>query len=45
MNFMEIDNEIISMAILFIPAADSRRAFVSYRRQFVYKYWLTTSKD
>ena len=40
--FMEIDNEIISSAILF-PSADSRRVGVSYRQKYVHKYWLTAA--
>ena len=35
-NFVEIDNEIISMAIL-LPSADSRRVIVSYKRKYVHK--------
>ena len=34
--FVEIDHEIISMAIL-IPSAVSRRVVVSYRRKYVHK--------
>ena len=38
--FMEIDHEIISMAIL-LPSADSRRVFVSYKRKYApEKGWL-----
>ena len=35
-NFMEIDHEIISMAIL-LSSADSRRVVVSYLRKYVHK--------
>ena len=47
--FVEIDHEIISMAIL-LPSANSRRVIVSYKRKYVHKvlvkgmctkYWLT----
>ena len=34
--FVEIDHEIISMAIL-LPSADSRRIVVSYERNYVHK--------
>ena len=34
--FVEIDHEIISMAIL-LPFADSRRGVVSYKRKYVHK--------
>ena len=34
--FVEIDREIISMAIL-LPSADSRRVVVSYKQNYVYK--------
>ena len=34
--FVEIDHEIISMAIL-LPSADSRRVGVSYKRKYVNK--------
>ena len=34
--FMEIDHEIISMAIL-LPSADSRRVVVSYKLKYVHK--------
>ena len=34
--FLEIDHEIISMAIL-LPSADLRRVFVSYKRKYVRK--------
>ena len=34
--FVEIDHEIISMAIL-LPSADSRRVVVSYKRKYVHK--------
>ena len=34
--FVEIDHEIISMAIL-LPAADSRRVVVSYKGKYVHK--------
>ena len=34
--FMEIDNEIISTAILF-PSTDSKRVVVSYKRNYVYE--------
>ena len=40
--FVEIDHEIISMAIL-LPSADSRRVVVSYKQKYVMcmKYWFT----
>ena len=34
-NFVEIDHEIISIAILFL-SADSRRVVVCYKRKYVY---------
>ena len=34
--FVEIDREIISMAIL-LPTADSRRVVVSYKRKYVHE--------
>ena len=34
--FVEIDNEMISMAIL-LPSADSRRVVVSYKRKYVHR--------
>ena len=34
--FVEIEHEIISMAILF-PSADSRRVVVSYKRKYVHE--------
>ena len=34
--FMEIDHEIISMAIL-LPSADSRRVYVNYKRKNVHE--------
>ena len=34
--FVEIDNEIVSRAIL-LPSADSKRAVVSYKRKYVHK--------
>ena len=34
--FMEIDHEIISMAIL-LPSADSRRVVVSYKQKYVHE--------
>ena len=34
--FVEIDHEIISMAIL-LPSADSRRIVVSYMRKYVHE--------
>ena len=34
--FVEIDHEIISMAIL-LPSADSRRVIVSYKRKYVHE--------
>ena len=34
--FVEIDHEIISMAIL-LPSADSRRVVVSYKRKYVHE--------
>ena len=34
--FVEMDHEIISMAIL-LPSADSRRVVVSYKRKYVHK--------
>ena len=34
--FVEIDHEIISLAILF-PFADSRRVVVSYKRKYVHE--------
>ena len=37
--FVEIDHEIISMAIL-LPSADSRRVVVSYKLKYT-KYWFT----
>ena len=38
---VEIDHEIISMAIL-LPSAETRRVFVSYKEKYVHKdYWLT----
>ena len=36
MTFVEIDHEIISMAIL-LPSADSRRVGVSYNRKYVHE--------
>ena len=35
--FVEIDHEIISMAIL-LPSADSRRVVVSYKLKYVHKF-------
>ena len=34
---MEIDQEIISTAILPIPSADSRRVVVSYKQKYVHE--------
>ena len=34
--FVEIDHEIISMAIL-LPSTDSKRVVVSYKRKYVHK--------
>ena len=34
--FVEIDHEIISMAII-LPSADLRRAVVSYKRKYVHE--------
>ena len=36
LTFVEIDHEIISMAIL-LPSADSRRVIVSYKRKYVHE--------
>ena len=38
--FLEIDREIISTVIL-IPATDSRRVVVSYKRKYVHKLLVT----
>ena len=38
--FVEIDNEIISRAIL-LPSADSRRVVVSYKQKYVHRVWVT----
>ena len=35
-NFVEIDHEIISAAIL-LPSTDSRRVVVSYKQKYVHK--------
>ena len=36
LTFVEIDHEIISMAIL-LPSADSRRVIVSYKQKYVHE--------
>ena len=36
MKYVEIDHEILSMAIL-LPSADSRRVVVSYNRKYVHE--------
>ena len=44
-DFVEIDHEIISTAILF-PSTDSRRVVVSCKRKYAYtKYWLTAQSS